>query len=58
MVHLLYDIACCISVLFTYLSLAEANYEFYPYLEVNKTDVCEIIKDLIDTRFKKCCAME
>ncbi|XP_033175470.1 peptidyl-alpha-hydroxyglycine alpha-amidating lyase 1 [Bombus impatiens] len=33
MVHLLYDIACCISVLFTYLSLAEANYEFYPYLE-------------------------
>lgn len=55
MVHLQYDIACCISVLLIYLCLAKANYELF---QVNKTDVCEIIKDLIDTRFKKCSAME
>lgn len=56
MVHLQYDIACCISVLFI-LSLAEASFLDYLNLKVNKTDVCEI-EDLIDMRFKKCSAME
>lgn len=51
MVHLQYNIACCISVLFI-LSVAKADYlQQYFNLKVNKTDECEI-KDLIDMRFK------